>query len=103
MAAGARPRGGGRGGRGWGGGWWEVEVKKLMAAGAGPRGVAMRVRAARVHAWLEGRAAIVPEDLRTVFVDTIAPRLALQPVYEAQRAEIARPLAAEILRRVAAP
>src|SRR6218665_1112428 len=81
----------------------EIEVEELMAAGAGPRGVAMLVRAARVHAWLEGRAAIVPEDLRTVFVDTIAHRLALQPVYEAQRAEIARPLAAEILRRAAAP
>src|SRR6218665_3857535 len=73
------------------------------APGAGPRGVAILVRPPRVHAWLEGRAAIVPEALRTVFVDTIAHRLALQPVYEAQRAEIARPLAAEILRRVAAP
>lgn len=81
----------------------EVEVSELVAAGASPRGMAMLVRAARVQAWLEGRSAIVPQDLRAVFVETIAHRLALQPVYEAQRGEIARPLAAEILRRVAAP
>ncbi|HSI58489.1 MAG TPA: MoxR family ATPase [Ideonella sp.] len=81
----------------------EIEVDELVAAGAGPRGMAMLIRAARVHAWLEGRPAIVPEDLRAVFVETVAHRLALQPVYEAQRAAIARPLAAEILRRVAAP
>jgi MoxR-like ATPase len=65
--------------------------------------MAMLVRAARVHAWLEGRSAIVPEDLRAVFVATVAHRIALQPVYEAQRGAIARPLAEEILRRVAAP
>jgi MoxR-like ATPase len=81
----------------------EVEVDELVHAGASPRGMAMLVRAARTHAWLEGRGAIVPEDLRAVFVETIAHRIALRPVYESQRAEIARPLAVEILRRIAAP
>jgi len=81
----------------------EVDASELVLAGASPRGMAMLVRAARVQAWLEGRSAIVPEDLRTVFIETVAHRIALQPVYEAQRASIARPLAEEILRRVAAP
>lgn len=81
----------------------EVDASELVAAGASPRGMAMLARAARVHAWLEGRSAIVPEDLRAVFVATVAHRIALQPVYEAQRSLIARPLAEEILRRVAAP
>ncbi len=81
----------------------EVETDELVLAGASPRGMAMLARAARVHAWLEGRNAIVPEDLRAVFVETVAHRIALQPVYEAQRAALARPFAEEILRRVAAP
>ncbi|MBK1687843.1 AAA family ATPase [Rubrivivax gelatinosus] len=81
----------------------EVEVGELVHAGASPRGMAMLVRAARVHAWLEGRDAVVPEDLRAVFVETVAHRIALQPVYEAQRDRIARPLAQQILRRVASP
>ncbi|MBZ8140532.1 AAA family ATPase [Rubrivivax gelatinosus] len=81
----------------------EIDTNELVLAGASPRGMAMLVRAARVHAWLEGRPAIVPEDLRAVFVETVAHRIALQPVYENQRAEIARELAQQILRRVAAP
>ncbi|MBK1614327.1 AAA family ATPase [Rubrivivax gelatinosus] len=81
----------------------EIDTAELVLAGASPRGMAMLVRAARVHAWLEGRPAIVPEDLRAVFVETVAHRIALQPVYENQRAEIARELAQQILRRVAAP
>jgi len=81
----------------------EVDAAELVHSGASPRGMAMLARAARVHAWLEGRSAVVPEDLRAVFVETVAHRIALQPVYEAQRAQIARPLAQQILRRVAAP
>lgn len=81
----------------------DVDASELVEAGASPRGMAMLVRAARVQAWLEGRSAVVPEDLRAVFVETVAHRIALQPVYEAQRADLARPLAQEILRRVTAP
>lgn len=81
----------------------DAVADELVLAGASPRGMAMLARAARVQAWLEGRNAIVPEDIQTVFVETIAHRIALQPVYEAQRATIARPLAMDILRRVATP
>lgn len=81
----------------------EIDSRELVLAGASPRGMAMLARAARVQAWLEGRSAVVPEDLRAVFVETVAHRIALQPIYEARRMEIARPLAEEILRRVAAP
>ena len=81
----------------------DVVADELVLAGASPRGMAMLARAARVQAWLEGRRAIVPEDIQTVFVDVIAHRIALQPVYEAQRGSIARPLAVEILRRVPTP
>lgn len=81
----------------------DLPTDELVLAGASPRGMAMLARAARVQAWLEGRRAIVPEDIQTVFVETIAHRIALQPVYEAQRALVARPLAEGILRRVPTP
>lgn len=81
----------------------DLPTDELVLAGASPRGMAMLARAARVQAWLEGRRAIVPEDIQTVFVETIAHRIALQPVYEAQRALVARPLAEAILRRVPTP
>lgn len=74
-----------------------------VQAGASPRGMAMLVRAAKVQAWLEGRSILVPEDLRSLFVDVVAHRLALLPVLEPQRAELARPLARALLERVAAP
>ena len=81
----------------------DVVTDELVLAGASPRGMAMLIRAARVRAWLEGRRAIVPEDIQAVFVETIAHRIALQPVYESLRASFARPLAQEILRRVPTP
>ena len=81
----------------------DVVTDELVLAGASPRGMAMLIRAARVQAWLEGRRAIVPEDIQAVFVETVAHRIALQPVYESLRASFARPLAEAILRRVPTP
>ncbi len=81
----------------------DVDMAQLMLAGAGPRGVSLMLRAARVTAWLDGRAYITPEDVQAVFVETIAHRLCFQPVYEMRRHEVALPLMSEILARVAAP
>ena len=61
------------------------------------------MRAARVTAWLEGRDYATPEDIRAVFVETIAHRLCLQPVYELRRGEIVDALVRGLLERVAAP
>ncbi|WP_286294151.1 AAA family ATPase [Methylomarinovum tepidoasis] len=63
----------------------EVEMENLILAGASPRGIASLVRAARVRAWLAGRGAVSPEDVRTVFPTVMGHRIFLQPVYEAQR------------------
>lgn len=81
----------------------DVDTADLMLAGASPRGMAMLLRAARVTAWLDGRAYLTPEDLQAVFAETIAHRLCFAPVYEMRRHEIVAPLMQAILAAVAAP
>jgi MoxR-like ATPase len=81
----------------------EAEAAEVILAGASPRGMSQLMRAARVTAWLAGRDYLTPEDLREVFVETIAHRLCLQPVYELRRPEIVAALMRGMLERVAAP
>lgn len=80
-----------------------VDMSQLILAGASPRGMSMMMRAARVHAWLEGRTHLIPEDILGVFRETIAHRIFLAPVYELRRETILRELMDGILRHVAAP
>jgi MoxR-like ATPase len=80
-----------------------VNLQELILAGASPRGMSMLLRAARVLAWLDGRAHVVPEDLQGVFPEAVAHRVFFSPVYELRRGEIAPALTREILERVAAP
>src|SRR5690606_39177460 len=80
-----------------------LEVEQLIHAGASPRGMAMLLKAAKVHAWLMGRDALLPEDLHAVFHDTIAHRLVFSPMYEMRRTVLARELTSQILRKVAVP
>lgn len=81
----------------------DMDVSRLMLAGASPRGMSMLMRATRVAAWLAGRDYATPEDVQAVFFDTLAHRLCFQPVYEMRRPEITGPLMAGILGAVAAP
>lgn len=80
-----------------------IDSARLVLAGASPRGMSMMLRAARVNAWLNGREAVLPEDIHTVFHETIAHRLVFSPVYEMRRTEIARELLNNIVNAVAAP
>lgn len=80
-----------------------IEMTQLMLAGASPRGMGLLMRAARVAAWLEGRAHVLPEDVQGLFREAIAHRLCLQPVYEMRRQDITPALVAGILAQVAAP
>jgi MoxR-like ATPase len=81
----------------------DVDTERLMLAGASPRGMSLLMRAARVAAWLEGRAFVTPEDVQAVFVETISHRLCYEPVYEMRRHEIAPQLMSAIVAAVAAP
>ena len=80
-----------------------VDMDRLMAAGASPRGMMTLVRAARVVAWLDGRAHVEPDDIARVFPGTMVHRLFFSPLYETRRAQIADALVAQILQRVPTP
>ena len=80
-----------------------VEMDRLMLAGASPRGTMALVRAARVVAWLAGRAHVQPDDVAAVFAAVMGHRLFFSPLYEMRRAQIAGALTAQLLQRVPTP
>lgn len=80
-----------------------VDMSHLILAGASPRAMSMLLRAARVAAWLQGRSYLTPEDLQSVYLESIGHRVFFTPVYEMRRAQLARELARQIVARVAAP
>ncbi len=80
-----------------------VDLNRLILAGASPRGMSMMLRAARVNAWINGRGAVLPEDIHAVFHETVSHRLVFSPVYEMRRTEIARELLDGIVNAIATP
>lgn len=80
-----------------------VDMPRLILAGASPRGASQMMRAARVAAWLAGRDTVLPQDIHTIFHATMTHRVFLQPVYEMRRAELAPALLHAILSKVPAP
>jgi MoxR-like ATPase len=80
-----------------------VDMSRLILAGASPRAMSMLLRAARVTAWLQGREFLIPEDLQSVFHESIGHRVFFTPIYEMRRAEIVREFLQELLTRIAAP
>jgi MoxR-like ATPase len=80
-----------------------VDMERLMLAGAGPRGTMALVRAARVVAWLAGRAHVVPDDVASVFPAVMGHRLFFSPLYEMRHAQLAAALTAQLLQRVPTP
>ena len=81
----------------------EVDLAQLIQAGVSPRGMSYFMRAARVAAWLEERDVVLPEDIHSVFVPTVAHRVFFNPVYELRRSELAIQLLDQIVQQVAAP
>ena len=81
----------------------DVNMRELVLAGASPRGMSMLLQGARVAAWLANRNFVTPEDVRDIYAETIAHRLAFQPVYEIRRSEISAELVRKIKDHVASP
>lgn len=80
-----------------------VDMDRLILAGASPRAMSMLLRAARVAAWLQGRSFLTPEDLQSVFLESIGHRVFFTPLYEMRRAEISRALLQQVLEKIASP
>ncbi len=67
----------------------EVDLSRIrdwVAVGASPRAPIALALAARAHAFLDGRAYVVPQDVKAVAVDILAHRVA--PSYEAEAENI---------------
>lgn len=62
-----------------------ADLSRLVRGAASPRGMQALVRAARSAAWADGRDAVLPQDVRTVFAPVMAHRTFLTPGYEAKR------------------
>jgi len=80
-----------------------VDMARLIRGGASPRGLSYLVRGARVHAWLQGRDAVMPEDIRFLFQEIIAHRIFLDPVYELRQEQLTRDLCTAVFAAVPTP
>ncbi len=74
----------------------------MILRGASPRATLSVASMAKAVAMLKGQDYVTPEDIQTVFVDTVSHRLLLAPEGEARDFSEAK-LLQEILRRVPAP
>ncbi|MGO9133485.1 MAG: AAA family ATPase [Methylovirgula sp.] len=80
-----------------------VDMARLIRGGGSPRGLSYLVRGARVHAWLQGREVVMPEDIRLLFQEIIAHRIFLDPVYELRQEQLTRDLCTAIFAAVPTP
>lgn len=80
-----------------------ADVKRVVQAGASPRGMGMLLKAARVNAWLNERDSMYPEDIHAVFHEVISHRLVFNAMYENRRTALARELTSNIMSTVAVP
>ena len=74
----------------------------MILRGASPRATLSMASMAKAVAMLKGRDYVTPEDVKTVFIDTISHRLLLAPEAEARDISAGK-LLQEILRKTAAP
>ena len=78
------------------------EVRPLIAYGASPRATIYLAQAARAHAFLQGRAYVVPEDVKAMAPDVLRHRVLL--TFEAEAEDVSSDdLIARILEAVDIP
>ena len=76
------------------------DLKKWIHVGASPRGAIGLDKCARVHAWLEGRDYVTPDDVREVLQDVLRHRVLLSYEAHAEGIDSDR-VVREIAKRVA--
>ena len=81
----------------------DIDMSRLLAGGASPRGMAMLMRSARTRAWLEGRDYLTPDDIRAVWPFVVSHRVFLNGAYALQHARLAPLLLQAVLDKVSAP
>ncbi|QGM48026.1 AAA domain-containing protein [Methylocystis heyeri] len=81
----------------------DIDVSNVVKGGASPRGLAALTRAARVRAWLEGRSYLVPEDVRSIFVEVLAHRVFVDPIYAMRGDEPVKRLCRAVFEAIPTP
>ncbi|WP_349432628.1 MoxR family ATPase [Methylomarinum sp. Ch1-1] len=81
----------------------DVDMEQAILAGASPRGMSYLIRAARVHAWLDDRTTLLPEDLQAVLPVVMRHRIFLNPIYAYRQDELLPALLDGMLQQIAAP
>jgi len=81
----------------------DVDNKKLILGGMGPRGMSYLSRAARAHAWLKGRSSLIPEDFHAVLRVISRHRLFINPIYNYNSDAIVEELINGVLDTIASP
>jgi len=71
------------------------EIRHLMRFGASPRATVFLTVAAKAHAFLRGRAYVLPEDVKSIAMDVLRHRVIL--TYEAEAEEV---VSDEIVKRI---
>src|SRR5258708_38295059 len=79
-----------------------AELKPLIAFGASPRASIYLAQAARAHAYLRGRAYVVPEDVKAMALDVLRHRVLLTFEAEAEDMDSDRVIA-KLLEAVEVP
>lgn len=80
-----------------------ADPARLIRGGVSPRGMQYLVRAARACAWIEGRQAVLPQDVRTVLAPVMAHRIFLAPAYEPRRDTLVPALIDAAFAKIAVP
>jgi MoxR-like ATPase len=80
-----------------------VDMERLVQGGASPRGLSFLMRAARVHAWLDGRGMVVPEDVRAVFPEVMSHRIFVNSLYESRSETLVAELRRQVFASIPAP
>lgn len=81
----------------------DVDTSNLVIGGGSPRGMSALMRAARVHAWLNDRDMVVPEDLQILIHELMAHRIFFNPIYEYRRETLTVQLIDAVVKTVVAP
>lgn len=81
---------------------WKLNMSKLIEFGASPRASLSLARAARAHAFLEGRSFVTPSDIKAIGHDVLRHRVLVS--YEAEAEGISsEDIVSELFARIAVP
>lgn len=81
---------------------WNLDLPKLIEFGASPRASLALARAARAHAFLEGRAFVTPSDIKAIGLDVLRHRVLVS--YEAEAEGVSsEDIVRELFARISVP